>query len=393
MAKKKSAKKLTRSERIKLRKRRKRVRILLLLLEIIVLSVLGVVAYGVFKLDKLDFNELDTEKLEVYKDTGDYTNIALFGLDSREGEIESGVRSDAMMVASINNETGEVKLVSVYRDTLTQQQDGTYDKANSAYAYGGPTDAVALLNRNFDLDINKYMSVNFNALVDVIDLLGGVEVDVMEEEVEYLNGYAVETQDIVGHHTPPVEGPGLQNLNGIQAVAYARIRYTEGDDYKRTERQRFILEQVFKKAKEANLPTLNKIINQVMPQVSTNFTTADLLGIAANAMNYQMGEKTGFPFDIDASENVIGLYGSYAYAIGHADNVSQLHAFLFGVQNYQPSQKVWEIDADVAYLTGTTGSVPYESTEGYEEPGQYGNESGTDVPEQSDIYNTDEQGW
>lgn len=373
MAGKKSKIKMTRQQHALLHKKKMRRRIILLVMEVIILLALGAAAYAMSKLDKLEYQTLNEDDLEIYQDTGDYTNIALFGLDSREGELDGGVRSDAMMVASINNKTGNVKVVSIFRDTLTQQSDGTYEKANSAYSYGGPQEAVALLNRNFDLDIKKYMSVNFNALADVIDLLGGIELELTDEEVFWTNGYATETSKVVGRTTTELTQAGKQTLDGIQAVSYTRIRYTEGDDFKRSERQRLVLQQVVEKAKKASLPTLNKIIDQVLPQVSTNLSASDFMGIAANAGKYQLGEMKGFPFDVTTSENVIGLEGSYVVAIGFADNVKQMHAFLFDKNTYQPSEKVQSIDSDIIYLTGINGNdyAAPAGSEGNEDANSY----------------------
>lgn len=351
--KKRLQKKLTREERKQLRKKKRRKRILVLVIELVILALLGVVAYGMFKLDKLDFNVLDEKKLDVYKDTGPYTNIALFGLDSREGELEGGVQSDTIMIASINNETNDVKLVSVYRDTLLQQKDGTYEKANSAYTRGGPEEAISLLNRNFDLDIKNYASVNFNALVDVIDLLGGIEIEMTQEEAFYCNGYASETAQVTGQKMIPIkEEAGSQLLDGVHAVSYARIRYTEGNDFKRTERQRIVLEKVAEKAKKASFTTLNKIIDEVFPQVSTSFSSADLLGFAANAMNYNIVDTSGFPFEVTTSDNVLHHSGSYVVSIDFSANVSRLHEYLFDEKNYTPSDTVQQIDSDIVYLTG-----------------------------------------
>ncbi len=363
MAGKKSKNKMTKQGRALLHKKKMRKRILLLIVELIILLGLGAVAYAMSKLDKLDYHTVNEDNLEIYQDTGDYTNIALFGLDSREGELEDGVRSDCIMVASINNKTKNVKVVSIFRDTLTQQSDGTYEKANAAYSFGGPEEAIALINRNFDLDIKKYMSVNFNALADVIDLLGGIELDLTDEEVFWTNGYATETSKVVGRTTTELTQAGKQTLDGIQAVSYARIRYTEGDDFKRAERQRLVLQQVVEKAKKASLPTLNKIIDQVLDQVSTNLSTSDFMGIAANAAKYELGEMKGYPFDVTTSENVVGLEGSYVVAIGFADNVKQLHKFLFDKADYQPSDKVEEVDSDIIYLTGINGN-DYDSSGG-----------------------------
>ena len=356
--KKRLQKKMTREERRQLRRKKRRKRIIVLILELIILAVLGVVAYGMFKLDKLDFNILDKSRLDVYKDTGPYTNIALFGLDSRNGELEGGVQSDTIMIASINNETSDVKLVSVYRDTLLQQADGTYEKANSAYNTGGVEDAISLLNRNFDLDIQNYVSVNFNALVDVIDLLGGLEIDMTAEEAFWCNGYAFETAQVTGKEMTQIkEEAGTQLLDGVHAVGYARIRYTDGNDFKRTERQRIVLEKVMEKAKKASFSTLNKIVDEVFPQISTSFSSADLLGFAANALNYNIVDTSGFPFDVTTSENVRNHSGSYVVPIGFSASVSRLHEFLFGEEDYTPSETVQQIDNDIIYLTGVDEST------------------------------------
>lgn len=362
--------------RRRIRKKRRR-RAVVVLLELIILAGLSAVAYGMFKLDKMEQTTLDEKKLDIYKDTGDYTNIALFGLDSREEELEGGVQSDCMMIASINNSTGKVRLVSVYRDTLLQQADGGYGKANSAYTKGGPEEAIALMNRNLDLDIKKYISVNFNALADVIDALGGIELEMTEEEVYWTNGYCTETSKVVGRKTTVLEGAGVHKVDGIQAVSYARIRYTSGNDFKRTERQRIILDKVVQKAKKAKLSTLNKILDEVLPQVSTNLTAGNLMGIAANAMNYELGESAGFPFTIAATDKVKKHKGSYVIPVGLAENVSSLHEFLFGEENYTPSENVQKVSDEIIYLSGVDPAtakdgldVSYRSDEADKESGK-----------------------
>ncbi len=351
------------ADRKKLRynRRKKKIRKLIILVEILVLIILSITAYGVHKYTLMDTTTLDESKLDIYQSTGDYTNIALFGLDSREGELDGGVQSDCIMVASINNKTSEVNLVSVYRDTLLRQDDGSYEKANYAYNVSGPQEAIAMLNRNLDLDIEKYISVNFNALADVIDALGGVEIDLTEEEVYWTNGYCTETSQVVGRETTTLEGAGVHNLDGIQATSYCRIRYTTGDDFKRTERQRTVLEQVFKKAKKADIATLNKIVNQVFPQVSTNLTLQNILGMATNATNYTIGETSGFPFDVEGCENVYGHTGSYVVPVGLEDNVKQLHKFLFAKEDYEPSDTVKGINNDIINLT-SIGTDQYDDT-------------------------------
>lgn len=342
-------------QREKRRKKKRRVRIVVFCVELIVLAVLCFAAYGMLKLDKVGRVILDKEELEIYQDSGDYTNIALLGLDSRAGELEGGVQSDTIIIVSINNSSHDVKLVSVYRDTLLQQSDGTYGKANSAYNYGGAEGAISLLNRNLDLDIQNYVSVNFDALVDVIDALGGLDIDMTAEEAEYTKGYASETAQVTGRYMDEslVEiRDGVQHLDGVHAVGYARIRYTSGDDFKRSERQRFLIGEVVSKAKKANVFTLNKIIDQVFPKISTSFSNGDMVSYAANIMKFNIVESGGFPYDVTTSDNIMNLPGSYVVPVGFSQNVTRLHYALFGEEQYQPSDKVLEVSNDIAYLTG-----------------------------------------
>ena len=369
-------------EKRRAKKKKRRRRIGILVAEVIILSVLCVFAYATVKMDKLDFNFLDEDKLEVYKDTGLYTNIALFGLDAREGEsIESGVRSDSMMVASINNETNEVKVVSIFRDTLLKQQDGTFDKANAAYSYGGPQEAIALLNRNLDLDIKNYMSVDFKALSDVIDALGGMELELTAEEVVHMNNYCVETSEVTGKDYERIEPEvaGTYHLNGVQATSYARIRATAGGDYKRAERQRLVIEKIVEKAQKANLKTLDKIIDVVFPQVSTSFSSKDLIGIAANALSYQLGETQGFPYSIADTDVVDGYEGSYVVPSDFDGDVKKLHEFLFNEKDYQVSDTVKEISHEIDVMSGAIVedgyTDEYGTDEGYSEEPYGGYES------------------
>lgn len=369
-------------EKRRAKKKKRRRRIGILVAEVIILSVLCVFAYATVKMDKLDFNFLDEDKLEVYKDTGPYTNIALFGLDAREGEsIESGVRSDSMMVASINNETNEVKVVSIFRDTLLKQQDGTFDKANAAYSYGGPQEAIALLNRNLDLDIKNYMSVDFKALSDVIDALGGMELELTAEEVVHMNNYCVETSEVTGKDYERIEPEvaGTYHLNGVQATSYARIRATAGGDYKRAERQRLVIEKIVEKAQKANLKILDKIIDVVFPQVSTSFSSKDLIGIAANALSYQLGETQGFPYSIADTDVVDGYEGSYVVPSDFDGDVKKLHEFLFNEKDYQVSDTVKEISHEIDVMSGAIVedgyTDEYGTDEGYSEEPYGGYES------------------
>ncbi|WP_243007062.1 LCP family protein [Dorea sp. AM58-8] len=290
------------------------------------------------KMTKIETTELDTDKLNIAEtseeqETG-YLNVALFGLDSREGDLGKGNRSDTMMIASLNKATGEVKLVSVYRDTLLELDDGSYNKANAAYAFGGPEGAISMINRSMDMDISKYVAVNFNALVDVIDALGGLDITLTDAEVVHMNNYCVETSKVTGADYTKIEPEvaGTYHLNGVQAVSYSRIRYTGGGDFERTSRQRHVLELIAEKAQSASFSTLNKIIDKVFPQVSTNFTIAEMIAYAKNIAKYKLGDSMGFPDN--NSFDMLDVVGSVVIPETLTSNVEDVHKFLFGDDGY-----------------------------------------------------------
>lgn len=356
MAKKRSRKaaRLTKEERKKRLRKRRRRRIMVLVLEIIILAVLCVAAYAIFKLGKLNHVTLNVDN-NGWTQEG-YTNIALFGNDSRgeAGEDGGPARSDTIIIASLNNETKEVKLVSVYRDTMLEQEGQHYDKANVAYAQGGPEEAVSMLNRNLDLDIQDYVSVNFLALADVVDLLGGVDMDLTYEEVVHMNNYCVETSEVTGKDYERIEPEeaGTYHLNGVQAVSYARIRYTSGGDFTRTERQRLLIEKVAEKAKDAGIVKINEIIDEVLPEVSTSLSASEILQMAVGVFDYNLGDTQGFPIDAATPESVPGYSGSYVVPVGLENNVIQLHEFLFPDEEYTPTENLTSISDNIAYITG-----------------------------------------
>lgn len=308
--------------------------------------------------DDIEMNEMDAATAELLKG---YTNIALFGIDTRTiGDLGKGNRSDTIMIASINNETKEVRLVSVYRDTWLNRGDGKYSKCNEAYAVGGPEQALAMLNTNLDLNIKYFVSVDFAALIKTIDLLGGIEIDIQDNEWEWVNNYMYETteisEDYLDHYSPFLEGPGLQTLDGLQATSYCRIRAV-GNDFGRTERQRKVLTLIAEKAKHASLGTINSIIDEVFPLVATNIPKTTLLGMAASMLSYEIGETGGFPTIL---ENVkIGK----AAVVAPADlefNVRELHKFLFGDGDYYPSPTVIKFSEKIAADTGAYAKEPTE---------------------------------
>ncbi len=344
------------------RRERQRRRVILFVIEILVLvAVLGALLV-VLKLDKADtgnkesvinaaVNEEVAEQVESednsWKMSG-YKNIALFGVDSRDGNLDKGARTDTIIVASLDNATGDIKLCSVFRDTYLNIGIDIYNKANSAYHQGGPEQAIQMLNSNLDMDITDYITVDFRALVDTIDDLGGVEIDIMEEEIHFLNDYQIGTAEAIGIPSSQivnVTSPGLQTLNGLQATSYCRIRYTKGDDFKRAERQRTVLTQIADKAKASDPSTLNDIIDDILPKIKTSFTKSELVEYAARAAGMRIAEQSGFPFERVTGN--MGKAGSSVVADDFANNVVEFHAFLFGDSEYTPSQTVLDISQKV----------------------------------------------
>lgn len=333
-------------------------------------TLLAVAATGVVlvasKMTKIETTTLDTDKLNIAETTEEretgYLNVALFGLDSRAGDLGKGNRSDTIMIASLNKETMEVKLVSVYRDTLLELDDGSYNKANSAYSFGGPEGAISMLNRNLDMNIQKYVAVNFNALVDVIDALGGLDINMNAEEVVHMNNYCVETSEVTGVDYEPIEAPpsgtyATYHLNGVQAVSYSRIRYTDGGDFQRASRQRMVLSLIAEKAQTMSLSTINKIIDSVFPQVSTNFTLAEMIAYAKDFQDYTIGESMGFPED--NTTDMLNVVGSVVIPNSLSASVLEMHRFLFGDDGYQVSSTVTSIENGIAVKAAdrATGEV------------------------------------
>ena len=344
-----------------------------LVIELILIMLLG---YGLFrsflhqkymkfehvkdmKKEELDINE------GVNPDMTGFTNIALFGIDARDDYLGKGSRSDAIMVACINNETKEVRILSVYRDTIleVEKNDGSTvtTKINAAYAYGGPELAVQTLNKNLDLSISEYITVNWEGLTRVIDALGGVEVHIEENELSTLNGVLAEQIQVNGINSDGVYDTGYVILNGAQATAYARIRSTDQGDITRTERQREVIQAMLAKAKQSDIKTLNKVIDEVFPYIGTSITEKQALDLVTGIMSYELKGSCGFPirYNFYSTE----AKGSCIAAVDLNDNVKTMQKFLFGTDNYVPTTTVQNISAQLTAETGYTseGVIPVPS--------------------------------
>lgn len=291
--------------------------------------------------------DIDAETMDALEG---YTNIALFGLDNRGNGLYERGNSDVIMIASINNKTKEVRLVSVYRDTYLNVGSGKYNKANSAYARGGAKAAVQMLNTNLDLNIKEYMCVDWNAVVEAVDALGGVEIEITEQERKMINDLIVEIDYFVGSKTAQVKKAGVQNLTGAQATAYARIRKTSGNDFKRTSRQRIVLEAMLNKAKTSDLGTLIDICNAVFDDVSTSLDLKEIVGLARHVKEYTISSTSGFPFEMTTAN--LAQTNSTVVPIGLEDDVAALHKYLFDTEDYQPSLTVKTISDAIVQKTG-----------------------------------------
>ena len=272
-----------------------------------------------------------------------YWTVAVFGVDSRNGDVGKGANADVQIIANVNMGTGDITLTSVYRDTYLNLGKGDrYSKSNAAYAEGGPEQAVAMLNKNLDLDIENYVTFNWKAVADVIDLLGGVEIDVSKAAFYYMNAYIHETclKSGISAQNPAamyIKKAGPQHLNGVQAVAYARLRYMDSD-FERTKRQREVISQCLDLAKKTDLATLTKIIDTVLPQVAFNIDTADIIELAKGISRYNIRESVGFPKDL--KDQMMGKKGACVIPATLESNVVWLHSVLFADENYTVSDAV-----------------------------------------------------
>lgn len=278
-----------------------------------------------------------------------FRTMAVFGVDNRDGDVNRG-NTDVIMICNINRDTGEIRLVSVYRDTyLNVSEKNTYDKINSAYARGGASQALAALNKNLDLNIGEYVTFNWKSVADGINMLGGVDIDVTKPEFKYINSFITETVKKTGVGSKQLKSAGLQHLDGVQAVAYARLRLMD-TDYARTERQRLVIEKTFEKAKKADLGMLNRILLMEVEQVGTNLTFSDFTELLLDLSKFHMGETGGFP--TTRGEMSIGKKGDCVVPQTLESNVAELHTFLFGKENYEPSETVKKISAKIAADSG-----------------------------------------
>ena len=364
------------NRRKKNKKGKQNVKFIIFLVEILIILAMLFVVWKVFKTtdesegphmvtideDDIVINPEVKDNLEnnpaapQHDKTKGYWNIALFGVDAVTTEqLYKGSRSDSIMIASINMETGDIKLVSVYRDTYLNKGNDKYGKCNSAYAANGAKQAMSMLNLNMDLAITDFVTVGYNAVKECVDGLGGVYIDIDSSELEHINNYQlsiIRDTDIPKSEYVPVTETGYQLLNGLQATAYCRIRYTKGDDYKRAERQREVLKAMEAQAKKLSLNELTDLLPKVLKYVYTSVDETDMVELLKNINKYSIVDEGGFPTEDMRTSNTIGSNGSCVVPVDLESNVVWLHEFLFGEEDYEVSSAVKEcsqkIKADTA---------------------------------------------
>lgn len=312
--------------------------ILLIIILILVGLALGIgYAFISDKLSNVNFVDIDEANIElnsgVEQELKDYRNIAIFGLDSRDNSF-SNSRSDCIIIVSINKKTNDVKLTSVYRDTYVDIEGYGLDKITHAYAYGGPELAINTLNKNLDLNITEFVTVNFDTVETIVDSIGGITLTITDSEASQI-GFS---------------SGGTYTLDGKEALAYSRIRKIDSD-YQRTERMRTVLEAVFNKVKKQELSEISNFVDMVLPHISTNMSTNSIISLVPSAVFYKITDSTGWPYDVSG-------YSSdawYGVPVTLESNVKEFHQNIFGISDYTPSETVEEISDSIIAETGYSG--------------------------------------
>lgn len=300
-----------------------------LIIVCIVIGLLGYLAVGYIH-EKMNYSNLPSVSTEPMKEDG-VTNILLIGNDSRE-QGEDG-RSDAMILVSVSNQTKTIHLTSLLRDMYVEIPGHDGNRLNAAYAYGGPELLMETLEKNFDISVNRYVLVNFQEFAGLVDAVGGVDLEVTNEEVQYINAYLVEYNILEnkpeGTDYLDESLSGMVHLNGPQALAYCRNRYI-GTDFGRTERQRKVLEAMFQNAPKAMLTEPVKMLEGILPNLTTNLTKAELAGLALQAVNMLTYDLVQESIPIDGSYSNATIRGMSVLEVDFEKNKEYIKTYIYG---------------------------------------------------------------
>ncbi|WP_461873265.1 LCP family protein [Fusicatenibacter sp.] len=344
---------------------------------LILSGILFVYAWINRSMDQMNQDTLDTSQIQINSEVKANTDlsqmsgtqvIALVGVDARgvEGsELAESMNSDTIILCCIDHDKQEIRMVSIMRDTWMNMAKYTdeyyeFDKANSAYNRGGPESMLSMLNTNLDLALSDYVTVNFKALADAIDVLGGLDIEMTNAECVHANNYNREVSEAQGveyEAIPYDEDLGddyseVRHVSGALATSYARIRYGGGDDAKRTSRQRIVINLMVQKLKQ-NPTKIPEILDKVMGNVSTSLTKNEILELGMHAVTYTMGTSYAYPFQLCYGENVVNALGEdVVIPVTLEFNVRELHEYLYPGLSYEPSAAVTEYSDYIARKSG-----------------------------------------
>lgn len=344
---------------------------------LILSGILFVYAWINRSMDKMNQDTLDSSQIQINSEVKANTDlsqmsgtqlIALVGVDARgvEGsELAESMNSDTIILCCIDHDKQEIRMVSIMRDTWMNMAKYTdeyyeFDKANSAYNRGGPESMLSMLNTNLDFALTDYVTVNFKALADAIDVLGGLDIEMTNAECVHANNYNREVSEAQGveyEAIPYDENLGddyseVRHVSGALATSYARIRYGGGDDAKRTSRQRIVINLMVQKLKQ-NPTKIPEILDKVMGNVSTSLTKNEILELGMHAVTYTMGTSYAYPFQLCYGENVVNALGEdVVIPVTLEFNVRELHEYLYPGLSYEPSAAVTEYSDYIARKSG-----------------------------------------
>ena len=344
---------------------------------LILSGILFVYAWINRSMDKMNQDTLDSSQIQINSEVKANTDlsqmsgtqvIALVGVDARGvkgSELAESMNSDTIILCCIDHDKQEIRMVSIMRDTWMNMAKYTdeyyeFDKANSAYNRGGLESMLSMLNTNLDFALTDYVTVNFKALADAIDVLGGLDIEMTNAECVHANNYNREVSEAQGveyEAIPYDEDLGddyseVRHVSGALATSYARIRYGGGDDAKRTSRQRIVINLMVQKLKQ-NPTKIPEILDKVMGNVSTSLTKNEILELGMHAVTYTMGTSYAYPFQLCYGENVVNALGEdVVIPVTLEFNVRELHEYLYPGLSYEPSAAVTEYSDYIARKSG-----------------------------------------
>ena len=331
-------------------------KVLLILLLLIAVCAVGIYYYIDVQLGKLDHVDTDISEFaidtQVAKDLKGYRNVAVLGVDARAGEDQANTRTDAIIVASLDKKTGDVALISVMRDTYLEMDSQTgdimYDKATHAHVFGGPVNTCKMLNKSLDLNISEFVVMDWKSVSDTVDALGGITVDVQQNEIWDLNHWGPETAENTGKTWTPIYNTGKQKIDGVQAATYCRIRKNSGGDTGRTERMRKVVMSILREVKQ-NPTKITTVADKVLPEVKTNMSTFDITTLLPQVINFEIKDSVGYPYNYYGG-SVNGSWKAVPTTL--SENTIRLHKEAFKQTEYVPSARLEQISQNIINNTG-----------------------------------------